>query len=67
MAAPYKLQALERARGDLHQVIPPLVNSVGQVEAAKELNISQNTISRWLRDNGYTMQVSYVRKQEQVS
>lgn len=48
------MKEIERERGKpLDVVIPPLVNAVGQAEAARKLKTSQGTISRWLKDNGY--------------
>lgn len=35
------------------EVIPPLVNTVGQYGAARALNVSQGTISRWLKEHGF--------------
>lgn len=61
MATKDKLKGLERERGDLHAVIPPLVNAVGQNEAARILKVSQSTISNWLRNNGYVQQTKYVQ------
>lgn len=59
MARRFKLKELEATKGDLHKVIPPLVNQIGQAGAAEELGVSQFTISRWLRDNGYEMTITY--------
>lgn len=59
MARAYRVRDLEAQHGDLHQVIPPLVNKNGQAEAARELGVSQFTISRWLKDNGYERRTVY--------
>lgn len=40
-------------KGDPHDAIPELVNEFGQLEAARILGLSQATISRWLKKNGY--------------
>ena len=53
MATPNKLRKLEQEKGDLHKVIPPAVNKLGQKDAAEELHLSTATISTWLKDNGY--------------
>ncbi len=53
MAKRYKLREVERLEGDLHEVIPKLVNQGGQSFAALVLKVSQATISTWLKDNGY--------------
>jgi len=54
MARPNKLKEIEKARGKpLEQIIPPLVNRYGQEETARQLNVSQTTISDWLKDNHY--------------
>lgn len=62
MATPNKLQALERERGNLHDLIPALVNERGQAGAAAALGVSGATISTWLRDNGYRQSVRYVQQ-----
>lgn len=55
MAKPNKLLDIERERGDLHQVIPALVNQNNglQTVAARILGVSAVTISLWLKKNGY--------------
>jgi hypothetical protein len=53
MAKRYKLREVERLEGDLHEVIPKLVNQGGQAFAAIVLKVSQATISTWLKSNGY--------------
>lgn len=64
----YKLHRIAQTHGgDLHEVIPPLVNSFGQAEAARQLGLSQFTISRWLEKNGYVRVVRYERKGERAS
>lgn len=62
MARRYRLREVEQQRGDLHKVIPPLVNSHGQRGAADALNITQATVSRWLKDNGYSARTVYERQ-----
>jgi transposase-like protein len=54
-----KLKAIEKQRGDLHQIIPPLVNEYGQHKAAEILGVSVSTINKWLKDNHYQMVVTY--------
>lgn len=61
MATPNKLQALEQERGNLHDVIPALVNERGQAGAAAALGVSSATISVWLKENGYRQSVRYVQ------
>jgi predicted transcriptional regulator len=62
MARRYKLKDLERKYGDLHKIIPRLVNQRGQQEdAARALKVSQATISDWLKDNGYQLVRRYER------
>jgi hypothetical protein len=63
MAKPYRLRDLEAQYGDLHKVIPKLVNEGGQQYAAFQLGVSISTISSWLKDNGYIQKVEYVRKE----
>ena len=50
--------------GNLHEVIPPIVNRVGQHEAAHQLGVSPFTINRWLKQNGYVLKRQYVRESE---
>ena len=56
------IQSLEQAYGDLHKIIPPIVNQHGQSFAARELNVSQSTISDWLRLNNYERRILYVKR-----
>lgn len=60
MAKRNALVTLEKEKGDLHKVIPPLVNAGGQKLAATALNVSQATISEWLTRNRYVRKVQYV-------
>lgn len=60
MAKSNVLAAVEKEKGDLHKVIPPLVNAGGQKLAAMALNVSQATISEWLTRNRYVRKVQYV-------
>lgn len=59
MAKRHRLREVEKLVGDLHGVIPVLVNQHGQAEAARRLGVSQGTISRWLRVNGYVVTYTY--------
>lgn len=59
MAKRFVLRDLESQYGDLHKIIPPLVNTGGQAYAANQLNTTQATISNWLRENGYFKRVTY--------
>lgn len=63
---PIKLRMLEKERGDLHAVIPPLVDRCGQIGAAQALGVSSATISRWLKDNGYKGRMVYKRDWEKT-
>ena len=56
------LKDLEAHHGDLHKVIPPLVNQGGQKFAAFQLNTTQSTISLWLKNNGYTQKIEWVKQ-----
>lgn len=64
MARPNKLLEIERERGDLHQVIPALVNQNDgmQNKAARILGVSSVTISLWLKKNGYRPVVRWERE-----
>jgi hypothetical protein len=64
MAKRNELKRLEEEKGDLHNIIPILVNSGGQKLAAFTLGISQATISDWLAQNRYIKRVQYVRIEE---
>lgn len=62
MARRFRIKELERQYGDLHQVIPPLVNQFSQAEAAMRLGVSSATISKWLKDNNYVLKLEYVKE-----
>lgn len=62
MAKPHKLKELERVHGDLHAVIPQLVNCGGQAHAAYQLGTTVKTISTWLSMNGYAQVIRYERR-----
>ena len=62
----HKLRKLEEAHGDLNKVIPPLVNQLGQSEAGRKLGISQYTVCRWLKENGYKPIITYVRENQSL-
>lgn len=49
--------------GNLHAVIPNLVNRFGQRGAADKLSVPQSFISRWLNRNGYEQR--WIKSQEQ--
>lgn len=61
MAKRDKIPELEREYGDLHAIIPKLVSQFDQKYAANQLGTSQNTISRWLKNNGYCKKVTWVK------
>jgi hypothetical protein len=63
MARRFVLRDLEAQYGDLHKVIPPLVNLGGQKYAAHQLGTTQATISNWLKNHGYKPNITY-QKQE---
>ena len=54
---------LTAQHGNLHQVIPDMVQKMGQVGASQKLGVTQNWVSRWLRDNGYEPRIVYVRRE----
>ena len=60
MAKKDTLKRLEAEQGDLHKIIPKLVNDGGQAYAAHQLNTTQATISRWLKTNGYSVKTFWV-------
>jgi len=53
--------AVERKRS-LDWIIPPLVNDLGVVGAAKSLGFAPSTISKWLKDNDYISRPWWVKK-----
>ena len=55
------LKHLEREKGDLERVIPPLVNKFGVVQAAKQLKMSPATVGKWLGDHGYISSTTWVK------
>jgi len=57
----YKEKELERLHGDLHDLIPEMVNKHGQSFTAVSLGVSQHFISTWLKKNGYVAGVVYVK------
>lgn len=61
-----RLRDLEGMHGDLHRVIPELVNAYGQNEAGRRLGVSSATVNRWLKDNGYRRKTCYERDGKQV-
>ncbi len=61
MAKRFRLRELEQELGDLHQIIPALVNEKGQAGAAQQLGVTQATISYWLSANGYIKREKWVR------
>jgi transposase-like protein len=60
----FKVRSIEDIQGELHHVIPPLVNKYGQWEAGRRLGISGTTINRWLKDNGYRRRVTYIQEEK---
>ncbi len=56
-----KVRLLEKEHGDLHQVIPDLVNDYGQIKTGLLLGVSSATISRWLRQHGYRLVMKWER------
>lgn len=47
------IKRLALEHGDLHKIIPPMVNKLGQQQCAANLGVSQGTISLWLHKHGY--------------
>lgn len=64
MAKKDVLKELEAKHGDLEALIVPIVNRAGQKAAADRLNISQATISTFLKSKGYVPETKYVKKGE---
>lgn len=66
MARRFRIRDLEEKYGDLHKVIPPLADDVGQAETGRRLGVSSATISNWLKNNGYEPVTKYVRKNAEM-
>jgi hypothetical protein len=64
---PYRISKVEAAHGNLHSVIPKLVNETSLDSAARQLGISSATVCRWLQNNGYERVTQYVRKEKKSS
>lgn len=64
MARKGKITQLKAKFGDLHSVIPRMVEQFGQEEAGKKLGLSETTVNHWLRDNGYKKVIRYVREDD---
>jgi len=62
MARPNVIESLPKDY--LEEVIPKLVNKGGQKLAAKKLKTSTVTISRWLKRNGYSQKIIWVKRGE---
>jgi hypothetical protein len=60
----YKEKELTEKHGDLHKVIPVLVNQHGQHGASQQLGVTQSFISYWLRKNDYMLVRKWVRETE---
>lgn len=60
-----KIRELETLHGDLHRIVPDLVNAYGQWEAGRRLGVSGTTVCRWLHQNGYRRRTLYVRDEKQ--
>jgi len=61
----YRIRELERKFGDLHSVIPPLVNEFGQSKTAAKLGISAASVSKWLISNGYKGRMIFERRESE--
>ena len=60
----YRLRIVEQRCGDLHTVIPKLVNEIGQSETARLLGVSQFTVNRWLKKHHYKPKIVYIKCEE---
>lgn len=55
-----KLEKYAAEKGKpLERIIPPLVNRLGVVEAARKLGFAPSTISDWLKDNDYVSSTTW--------
>ena len=61
MGTKNKVKNLQTSMGNLHEVIPPLVESLGQKGAGKKLGVSESTINQWLKEHGYKRVTRYIR------
>ena len=67
MRTPYKQPELEQEYGDLESTVLELVNEHGQAEAARQLGVSQPTVSQWLSEWGYKRIFRYEKDGESAS
>lgn len=63
----FRVRELEREHGDLHDVIPQLVNIHGQSKAGELLGVCSATINKWLKEHHYRKVIMYVRDEEKSS
>ena len=65
MAKPNRLVEIEANKGKLKELIPNLINELGSAKAAaKLLGVTDSTISRWLKANGYKPKIVYIKSDE---
>lgn len=66
MPNPNALKKLSNCVGeDVATLIPRVVNEMGsQKDAAKKLNVSEMTISNWLKNNGYVVKKQWIKSAE---
>jgi DNA invertase Pin-like site-specific DNA recombinase len=62
MKTPTIEKLLAKQHGDLHELIPQMVNEKGQSKTADELGVHQGWISRWLNRNGYRQVIQWVKE-----
>lgn len=62
-----RIKTLEEKHGNLHKVIPPLVNECGQIEAGRQLGVAASTLSKWLKRNGYKSKMQYFHERKAVN
>jgi hypothetical protein len=61
------ISKIVHTHGNLHEVIPAMVNQIGQLKAADRLGVSPHTVNRWLKENGYKLKRQYVREYQEGS
>jgi hypothetical protein len=64
MAKRFKIHQLEREKPNLEALVVHLVNKGGQAEAARVLDVTQATISNYLKRLGYRPVTIYLKEGE---
>jgi hypothetical protein len=61
LARRHRIKELEQKHDNLESLIVALVNAGGQAAAARELKVTQATISQYLKRNSYRPKTIYIK------